>query len=435
MTRTLDKREHILDIAAPRFAENPPDVVTMEQVAKDAGVAKGTLYLYFPSKDDLLEALLISRQDRLDEAIQSAAGPEGDPWSRLRAAVEAAFCYQAGDADGYRLRRRYECAPFASESFRGSNRNRRERFQALIREAVPARRGLDEAELILGAVDAAVRANLGAPESERRDAAAGLWRFVSRALEAPALAGRTVLVTREEAEGGALGAALESRGARVVRIPLLETQPADPADGLARAASRLETYDWVVLTSARAVAALRDAGVRGARPVRLAVVGKATANAARELGWEPVVVGHGGGASLVASLRDAGFSFQDASVLLAAADIARPEAARDLEEAGAKVDIVTAYCTVTRSGARRELAAALKHERFDAVAFTSPSAAEAFRSGGNGAAARIPVAAAIGATTAEALKPLGFGRVVVASRPGLEALADAITQVFQPEGN
>lgn len=51
------KREAILDTAEQLWLENHNGVVSMDAVAQTARVAKGTLYLYFPGKEELFLAL------------------------------------------------------------------------------------------------------------------------------------------------------------------------------------------------------------------------------------------------------------------------------------------------------------------------------------------------------------------------------------------
>jgi TetR/AcrR family transcriptional regulator, transcriptional repressor for nem operon len=51
------RREQILDAAARVFADKGPYAATMDEVAAAAGVAKGTVYLYFDSKERLLLGL------------------------------------------------------------------------------------------------------------------------------------------------------------------------------------------------------------------------------------------------------------------------------------------------------------------------------------------------------------------------------------------
>jgi len=51
------RRAQILDAAARVFVEKGPSAATIDDVAAEAGVAKGTVYLYFDSKDQLLADL------------------------------------------------------------------------------------------------------------------------------------------------------------------------------------------------------------------------------------------------------------------------------------------------------------------------------------------------------------------------------------------
>src|ERR1700677_952627 len=60
-----DKRERILDAAVRVFARKGFYLTRVSEVAKAAGVADGTIYLYFKSNDDLLVSLLEHRIERL----------------------------------------------------------------------------------------------------------------------------------------------------------------------------------------------------------------------------------------------------------------------------------------------------------------------------------------------------------------------------------
>src|SRR5215470_6706176 len=52
-----ERRNAILDAAETLFLEHPDRMANVAEVADTAGVAKGTVYLYFPSKEDMLLAL------------------------------------------------------------------------------------------------------------------------------------------------------------------------------------------------------------------------------------------------------------------------------------------------------------------------------------------------------------------------------------------
>ena len=72
------KRERILDAAVRVFAEQGFYHAKVAQIAQLAGVADGTIYLYFKSKDDLLISLFEDRMTevnaQLREALDSARG-------------------------------------------------------------------------------------------------------------------------------------------------------------------------------------------------------------------------------------------------------------------------------------------------------------------------------------------------------------------------
>jgi len=63
--RTGDKRVRILDAAVRVFAKKGFHATRVSEVAKAAGVADGTIYLYFKSKDELLVSLFEDRVERL----------------------------------------------------------------------------------------------------------------------------------------------------------------------------------------------------------------------------------------------------------------------------------------------------------------------------------------------------------------------------------
>lgn len=85
------RRQEILWAAAQVFAAKGFHAARMEEVAERAGVAKGTVYLYYPSKEALflatLEAILTQWLDELERA---AAGP-GTAGERVCSLLEANF--------------------------------------------------------------------------------------------------------------------------------------------------------------------------------------------------------------------------------------------------------------------------------------------------------------------------------------------------------
>src|SRR5271166_1951742 len=81
------KRERILAAALKLFAHEPYQAVTMDRVAEAAGVAKGTLYLYFPSKDALYLGVLSDGLDSAYRAYQASADPKLPVVERMRRSI------------------------------------------------------------------------------------------------------------------------------------------------------------------------------------------------------------------------------------------------------------------------------------------------------------------------------------------------------------
>ena len=52
-----ERRQAILDAAEKLFVKHPDRMASVSEVAEAAGLAKGTVYLYFPSKEEMLLAL------------------------------------------------------------------------------------------------------------------------------------------------------------------------------------------------------------------------------------------------------------------------------------------------------------------------------------------------------------------------------------------
>jgi AcrR family transcriptional regulator len=74
-------RARILDAAAEVFAEKGASAST-EEVASRAGVAIGTVFRHFPTKDDLLRALMKELLQQLTDEV-ARLGREGDPATAL----------------------------------------------------------------------------------------------------------------------------------------------------------------------------------------------------------------------------------------------------------------------------------------------------------------------------------------------------------------
>ena len=78
------KRERILASAMKVFARKGFAVARVSDVAREAGVADGTIYLYFPSKDAILIAIIEEGMGRVLEQLHKLTKTTDDPKEKLR---------------------------------------------------------------------------------------------------------------------------------------------------------------------------------------------------------------------------------------------------------------------------------------------------------------------------------------------------------------
>ena len=248
------------------------------------------------------------------------------------------------------------------------------------------------------------------------------------------LEGVRVLVTRPERQAGPMVEALRGAGAVPVAFPT--TRIAEPADGgaaLADAASRVEEFDWVVVSSAngveRLLAAADAAGTRaGAEGRAWACVGPGTAAALRRAGIEPRIVAERHVAEGLAEAL-ARVDLGEARVLLPLAAGARPVLRDALLVRAAAVEAVTAYRSIADGRGAGEVRETLERGEIDVITFTSPSTVERFveavgaRTGG----ARVAV---IGPVTAAAARERGLRADIVAEKHSTEGLIEALVKHF-----
>jgi uroporphyrinogen-III synthase len=251
------------------------------------------------------------------------------------------------------------------------------------------------------------------------------------------LAGRRVLVTRAQHQAGKLSEGLRALGATPVEVPVLEIAPTLDSAPLDAAIQQLETYDWVLFTSANAVRAVdarkRQLGSPGdSARLLVAAVGSATASAAREAGWNVALIPENYVAeSLVAALVSQGIAGK--RVLLARAEIARDVIPDALRASEATVDVVDAYRNVIPAAAPAKLREALA-DGLDAATFTSSSSVTHLRDCAVAAGLPWPLAGvpavSIGPITSGTLRESGWAPEVEAEPSDISGLVAAVVRLF-----
>ena len=92
MASRSSTRQRILDAATDLFGARGTEAVSLDQIAAEVGVAKQTLLYWFPSKDDLVGAVLGAAVAELSVGIEAAIrASTDDPLDRVESVVRAVF--------------------------------------------------------------------------------------------------------------------------------------------------------------------------------------------------------------------------------------------------------------------------------------------------------------------------------------------------------
>jgi AcrR family transcriptional regulator len=112
------RRDEIMAAAKKVFARKGFHAATIADIAKQAGLAYGSIYWYFDSKDDLFHALMAVEEHALRNHVAAAVGArqDSDGEAPFRTAVQATFEFFEADKatvkllfrDAYALGDRFE---------------------------------------------------------------------------------------------------------------------------------------------------------------------------------------------------------------------------------------------------------------------------------------------------------------------------------------
>ncbi|MET7763303.1 TetR/AcrR family transcriptional regulator [Streptomyces sp. NPDC005393] len=105
---TEERKEQLLSVGARLFAQHPYDDVWIERVAGIAGVSRGLLYHYFPTKRDFFAAVVHRESERM---LRLTAAVPGLPFrEQITTGLDAFLGYVEEHASGFRAFHRAEAA-------------------------------------------------------------------------------------------------------------------------------------------------------------------------------------------------------------------------------------------------------------------------------------------------------------------------------------
>lgn len=257
------------------------------------------------------------------------------------------------------------------------------------------------------------------------------------------LKGTRVLVTRAEKQAGNLSTMLRERGAEVIEVPVIEIKPPESYAPLDNALQNALDYDWLILTSVNGVEALftriekLGLSVDHLQHFKIAAIGPATEAAISDRGLVVDIVPEKYVAEeVVAALRR---QVKGQKVLLVRAAVARDVIPTELAAAGAKVEVIDAYQTITPSESKPKLLALFSEKSTppDVITFTSSSTVRNFLNMVLGTDIPSKLAkvkfASIGPVTSETLREFGLPVHCQADDYTMVGLVQAITAMREQQ--
>ncbi|MCS0670981.1 uroporphyrinogen-III synthase [Cytobacillus firmus] len=225
------------------------------------------------------------------------------------------------------------------------------------------------------------------------------------------LEGMTVLVPRGKKQAHSFSALIQSYGGIPVEIPLIAFEPLQDKEALFKAHKRIQTYDWVIFTSATAVDAFFENLSLGGPFPNIAVIGEKTKKLLMDKGLKVQFMPR----DYVAEgfVEDfLPFVEEGMKVLIPKGNLARDYIAASLSENGADVDEIIVYETTFPRESIGLLKKQLSGKGLDILAFTSPSTVDHFigalKELGYQNAVKDSVVGCIGPVTRERAKAYGL---------------------------
>ncbi|HMF75388.1 MAG TPA: uroporphyrinogen-III synthase [Bryobacteraceae bacterium] len=243
------------------------------------------------------------------------------------------------------------------------------------------------------------------------------------------LSGVSVVVTRAAHQAEELAAPLRNLGADVILLPVIEIAPPADSTQLQDAAARAQEYDWIVFTSANAVAAFAAELQEPlySRRTRVATIGAATHDVAEQYGFEVSLTPE----KFVAESLVAAFgteTLEGRRILIPSAAVTREVVPRELRRRGALVDVVEAYRNVIPSTAQARARTLFQEPLPDWVTFASSSAVEHLLLLTGVETLQNVKIASIGPVTSETVRKHALSVAAEAGEPSTAGLVEALSK-------
>jgi uroporphyrinogen III methyltransferase/synthase len=423
------KREKILEAAAELFSTKHYHEVMMDDVAKLISVAKGTVYNYFTSKEELYFTIMHTRMENLLSLLKQKIESEKNSIDSLRAFVVHLYMFMMKHQKFFLIYQRETLNgnnSFCEDMIALEKQMKQMIMQIISRgEKEGVFRKVDEEfaiSLIFGSIYGAVQRGINSDLSnesivkEKEEifdfVLHGLYSGFNNIKELP-LKGKTIVITRTIEQSQESAAALTNLGANVIIVPTLEIVPPSDWSKFDFVVSHPERIDFIIFTSVHAVQMFSKrcqeiGAIINYNRIKVVAVGNKTSSYCHKNNISVNIVPEKFSAEGVIEVLSK-YNLKNKVVFIPRSAIGREELPLGLKDLGAIIKSVPVYNVAIPSGNNAKTSLQqLDPSILDLFIFTSPSTFENFLQIAN---VKNPFqyfsrfnVAAIGPTTKEAIE-------------------------------
>jgi AcrR family transcriptional regulator len=111
----MDKKELIIEAALKLFVENGFHGTATGKIAQEAGVATGTLFNYFKTKDELVIAIYIQLKEELANYITENTENQSDTKGKIKIQISATLFWGLDNSSKFRFIQQFHSSPYLSQ--------------------------------------------------------------------------------------------------------------------------------------------------------------------------------------------------------------------------------------------------------------------------------------------------------------------------------
>lgn len=393
------KREVILNKATELFARKDYYEVMMDDVAHLSKVAKGTLYNYFDSKEELYNQIILRNLENLLDSLKASLTNEHSIIELLYTYTSGVYQFLVSHKNFFRIYQRFIWKE--DEESNLSINMKSEELSSLLSDIIykgkreNLLREVDEdfaVRLILGNIFSCVKRSIdnNFSEEQQNTEKENLFDFIIHSVYAGfdnsmirPLKNKTVVLTRTVEQSVESAAAFTELGAKVIIFPTLEIVPPANWKSFDEIILDKNKIDFIIFTSAHTVTMFiqrlkelkKDFDYSHTKVV---AIGNKTKQICTQNNIPVNIVPEKfSGEGVVAVLSK--FNLKNKVVFIPRSAIGRAELPKGLEELGAIIKTVPVYnVSLPRKSVIEESLKQLKESKPDVYVFTSPSTFENF---------------------------------------------------------